>query len=91
MNVVFIVPTGLGAEIGGHAGDAGPVVRMISALVDNLITHPNTVNASDINEMPENVWYVEGALLNRFLFGDVCLRKPVSHNKILVVTNSPVR
>ena len=26
-NVVLIVPTGIGAEIGGHAGDAGPVAR----------------------------------------------------------------
>ena len=26
-NVVLLVPTGVGAEIGGHAGDAGPVAR----------------------------------------------------------------
>ncbi len=90
MNIVSIVPTGLGAERGGHAGDGGPVVRMLASLCDILVTHPNAVNASDINEMPENVWYVEGALLNRFLWGDVKLRRPASHNKILVAANPPV-
>lgn len=90
MNAVFIVPTGLGANIGGHAGDAGPAVRLLASLVDILITHPNAVNASDINEMPDNVWYVEGILLNRFLWGDLKLKRPVSHNKILVATNAPI-
>jgi len=90
VNAVFIVPTGLGADIGGHAGDAGPAVRLIASLVDILITHPNAVNASDINEMPDNVWYVEGILLDRFLWGDVKLKRLASHNKILVATNSPV-
>lgn len=46
-NAVFLVPTGIGAEIGGHAGDAAPVVRMLASSCDNLITHPNVVNASD--------------------------------------------
>src|SRR5688572_28073492 len=50
-NVILVVPTGIGAEIGGHAGDAGPVAKMLSVLCDNLILHPNVVNASDINEM----------------------------------------
>ena len=31
MNVVFIVPTGIGAEIGGHAGDANPAAKLIAA------------------------------------------------------------
>ena len=59
-NTVFIVPTGIGAEIGGHAGDATPAARVLAAACDNLITHPNVVNASDLNEMPENTLYVEG-------------------------------
>ena len=53
-NVVFLVPTGINATIGGHAGDAGPVARLLASVCDTLITHPNVVNASDINEMPEN-------------------------------------
>ncbi|XP_044488270.1 uncharacterized lipoprotein syc1174_c-like isoform X4 [Mangifera indica] len=38
---VMIVPTGVGAAIGGYAGDALPVARALSSVVDCLITHPN--------------------------------------------------
>ena len=88
-NIVLIIPTGLGAEIGGHAGDANPVAKLIASICDNLITHPNVVNASDINEMTENTLYVEGSILDRFLEGKIALKK-VRSNKILVVGNSPV-
>ena len=90
MKTVFIVPTGIGAEIGGHAGDATPAFKLIASLSDIAITHPNVVNASDINEMPENTWYVEGSMLDEFLWGQRRLKKPLS-NKILLVVNSPVR
>ncbi len=89
MNVVLIVPTGIGAEIGGHAGDANPVAKLIGKCCDKLITHPNVVNASDINEMPENTWYVEGSILDRFLQGHIYLKKP-QLNKILVAVNKPI-
>lgn len=90
MNIVLIVPTGIGAEIGGHAGDANPVCKLLASLSDTLITHPNVVNASDINEMPDNVFYVEGSMLDRFLRGEFSLKQPLQ-NKILVVVNKPVR
>ena len=90
MNGVFIIPTGIGAEIGGHAGDANPVVKLISTICDKLIIHPNVVNASDINEMPDNALYVEGSILDRFLEGSIQL-KEVNQNKILVVANAPLR
>ena len=89
MNVVMIVPTGIGCEIGGHAGDATPAARLLGAVCDKLILHPNVVNASDINEMPVNSLYVEGSILDRFLEGVIEL-KEVKHNKILVVVNKPV-
>lgn len=88
MNVVLIVPTGIGCEIGGHAGDASPVAKLIGKCCDKLITHPNVVNASDINEMPENTLYVEGSILDRFLRGEIYL-KEVFYNKILLVVNQP--
>ena len=90
MNIVLIVPTGIGAKIGGHAGDANPVCKLLASLSDTLVTHPNVVNASDINEMPDNVFYVEGSMLNRFLAGEFSLKQPLQ-NKILVVANKPVR
>lgn len=89
LNVVMIVPTGIGATIGGHAGDATPAARLLASVCDLLIVHPNVVNASDINEMPANSWYVEGSALDRFLEGQLKLL-PVRSNKILVAVNSPV-
>lgn len=86
-NVVLVVPTGIGAEIGGHAGDATPVARMLAVLCDNLITHPNVLNASDINEMPENALYVEGSVLSRLLMGTVGLAR-VRSNRILTVIDA---
>lgn len=38
---VMIVPTGVGAAIGGYAGDALPVARTLANVVDCLISHPN--------------------------------------------------
>ena len=83
-NVVLLVPTGIGAEIGGHAGDATPVARLLSETCDSLILHPNVVNASDINEMPENSLYVEGSVITRLLMGTVGL-VPTRSNRLLVV------
>ncbi len=83
-NAVLLVPTGIGAKIGGHAGDAGPVATLLGSLCDTLITHPNVVNASDINELPENGLYVEGSVISRLMMGTVGLQK-VRSNRVLVV------
>ncbi|MFH1615093.1 MAG: DUF3326 domain-containing protein [Planctomycetota bacterium] len=83
-NVVMLVPTGIGAEIGGHAGDATPAARLLASACDTLITHPNVANASDINELPENALYVEGSIISRLFMGTVGL-KPVRSNRILLV------
>ncbi len=83
-NIVFLVPTGISAEIGGHAGDATPVARLLASSCDTLITHPNVFNGSDINEMPENSLYVEGSAVCRLMMGAVGLQS-VRSNKILAV------
>ena len=83
-NAVLLVPTGIGAEIGGHSGDAGPVARLLASACDNLITHPNVVNASDINELPENGLYVEGSIITRLLMGSIALQK-VPVNRVMLV------
>ena len=83
-NVVLVIPTGIGAEIGGHAGDAGPVARMLGEMSDTVVLHPNVVNASDLNEMPSNALYVEGSVLTRLLMGTVGLER-VRSNRVLVV------
>ncbi|RJQ57334.1 MAG: DUF3326 domain-containing protein [Desulfobacteraceae bacterium] len=83
-NAVLLVPTGIGAEIGGHSGDAGAVARLLAANCDHLITHPNVVNAADINELPENGLYVEGSVISRMMMGKVGLQK-VRSNRIIVI------
>ncbi|CAH2791314.1 MAG: Alr0786 protein [uncultured Caballeronia sp.] len=84
---MLIVPTGVGAEIGGHDGDAGPVAMLLSSICDRLITHPNVVNAADINELPANGLYVEGSVICRLLLGQIGL-EPVRANRVLAVVGS---
>lgn len=86
-NAAMIIPTGIDCAIGGHAGDATPAVRLIANVCNQLVIHPNAVNASDINEQTESCLYVEGSLLCRLLMGDISIRK-VRSNRILVVTES---
>lgn len=86
-NAALVVPTGIGSEIGGHAGDAMPVSRLLAEACDLLVTHPNVVNASDINEISENTLYVEGSILSRFLMGTAGLQR-VRANRVLVVIDA---
>ncbi len=87
---VMIIPTGIGAEIGGHSGDATSAAHLLAACCDDLIIHPNVVNASDFTEQPVNSLYVEGSMLDTFLNGDVRLRR-VRRNRILVACNEAGR
>ena len=86
-NTVLLIPTGVGAEIGGHAGDGGPVARLLGQVSDQVFLHPNVVNASDINELPNNAMYVEGSVITRLLMGTIGLR-PVRQNRVLVVIDA---
>lgn len=83
-NAILLVPTGIGAEIGGHAGDATPVASLLASVSDTLIVHPNIVNASDIIEIPSNVLYVEGSVIARLLMGTAGLQR-VRSNRVLAV------
>ncbi|XVF85334.1 hypothetical protein PTKIN_Ptkin17bG0109400 [Pterospermum kingtungense] len=84
---VMIVPTGVGATIGGFAGDALPVARALSAVVDCLISHPNVLNAAMLYWPMPNVLYVEGYALDRFAQGLWALR-PVHQNKVGLVLDA---
>ncbi|MGK7916904.1 MAG: DUF3326 domain-containing protein [Prochloraceae cyanobacterium] len=64
--VVLIVPTGVGASIGGYAGDALPVARAIAQVSDRLITHPNVLNGAQLYWPLSNTFYVEGYALDKF-------------------------
>jgi hypothetical protein len=86
-NAVMLIPTGVDCAIGGHAGDATPSARLLASVCDNLVLHPNVVNASDINEQAENCLYTEGSLICRLLMGTIGLAK-VRQNRVLLVTES---
>jgi hypothetical protein len=78
---VLIIPTGVGAAIGGYAGDALPVAKAASQVCDRLITHPNVLNGASLYWNLPNTLYVEGYGLDKFAAGNWGLR-PVHQNKI---------
>ena len=79
--VVLIIPTGIGATIGGYAGDALPVARAIASVCDRLITHPNVLNGAQLYWPLPNAFYVEGYGLDKFASSSWGLR-PVRQNRI---------
>jgi hypothetical protein len=79
--VGVIVPTGIGAAIGGYAGDALPVVRAISSIADRVITHPNVMNGASLYWNLPNVLYVEGFGLDKFAAAEWGLR-PTHQNAV---------
>lgn len=79
--VILIIPTGIGAAIGGYAGDALPVARIISRVCDRLITHPNVMNGASLYWNIANAFYVEGYGLDKFAAGEWGLR-PVRSNRV---------
>jgi hypothetical protein len=76
LTAVLLIPTGIGAAIGGYAGDAIPVVRAMAQVCDRLITHPNVLNGAMLYWPLANVWYVEGYALDQFAAGEWGLRSP---------------
>lgn len=86
---VLIIPTGIGAAIGGYAGDALPVARTLAQVSDRLITHPNVMNGAQMYWPIENAYYVEGYGLDQFAAGNWSLR-PVHQNPIGLVIDQAV-
>ncbi|MEO0867072.1 MAG: DUF3326 domain-containing protein [Cyanobacteria bacterium J06642_11] len=86
---MVIVPTGVGAAIGGYAGDALPVARAIAAVSDRLITHPNVLNGAQLYWPLPNAYYVEGYGLDQFAAGYWHLQ-PVHQNTIGVVLDQAI-
>ena len=74
---VLVVPTGVGAAIGGYAGDAMPVARAFSAVADRVVTHPNVMNGAQLYWPDSKLQYTEGFALDEFAAGRWGLR-PVS-------------
>uniref|UniRef100_A0A0D9Y2Q6 Uncharacterized protein n=1 Tax=Oryza glumipatula TaxID=40148 RepID=A0A0D9Y2Q6_9ORYZ len=86
---VLVVPTGVGAAVGGFAGDALPVARALGAVADCVISHPNVLNAAMLYWPMPNTLYVEGYALDRFAEGSWALQ-PVHQNKVGLVLDSGI-
>jgi hypothetical protein len=82
--VALIIPTGIGAAMGGYAGDGLPIARAIAASCDRLITHPNVMNGAQLYWSMPNTLYVEGYALDKFAAGAWGLQ-PVRKNRIGIV------
>ena len=67
--VACIVPTGIGAAIGGYAGDAMPVVKAFTAVADKVVTHPNVMNGAMLYWPHPALQYTEGYALDEFAAG----------------------
>lgn len=80
---VFIVPTGIGASVGGYAGDASTWARKFTQK-SKLIVNPNVVNAGCFSGINEKMLYVEGYSIDEFFKGNLTLT-PAGNNKIGVV------
>lgn len=89
-NVVAVIPTGIGASVGGHSGDGQSAMRLLSSACDTLITHPNSMNGADIIELMPNMLYVEGSTLSRLLMGTVGLQRR-RNNRILLIVDKQNR
>jgi hypothetical protein len=77
----MVIPTGIGCELGGYAGDAIPAARVLAAASGCLITHPNVMNAAALYWSDPRIHYVEGSSLDRFAAGALALR-PVRRQRI---------
>lgn len=84
----FIVPTGIGASVGGYAGDASTWARRFSKEA-TLIVNPNVVNAGGFSGITENMLYVEGYSLDEFFKGKINLQTS-ERNKIGVVFDKSI-
>ncbi|MGF1515329.1 MAG: DUF3326 domain-containing protein [Elainellaceae cyanobacterium] len=86
---LLIVPTGIGAAVGGYAGDALPLAKAIAHVSDRLITHPNVLNGAQLYWPMDNVLYVEGYGLDRFAAGEWGLR-PVRQNRVGLLLDAAI-
>lgn len=81
--IAFVVPTGIGASIGGYAGDASQYARLFTKDF-NVIVNPNVVNAACFSGITDNMLYTEGWTLTQFVKGNINLI-PAKQNKIGVI------
>ena len=86
---LLLIPSGIGCEVGGYAGDAIPSARLLAAASGCLITHPNVMNGASLFWNDDRIQYVEGFSIDKFVSGDILLR-PVRSQRIGVLFDAGI-
>lgn len=81
---LLLIPTGIGCEVGGYAGDAIPSARLLAEASGCLITHPNVMNGASLYWNDDRIQYVEGFSIDRFACGEILLH-PVRSQRVGVL------
>ena len=89
--VAISIPTGIGASIGGYAGDFGHIAREFSSHFHTIV-NPNAVNGGILSAINYDMSYLEGYLLDEFFKGKISItpKKPYQTNKIGVIFDSAI-
>lgn len=84
--IAISIPTGIGASIGGYAGDFGYIARQFAKYF-HVIINPNAVNGGILSAINYDMSYLEGYLFDEFFQGNISLtpKKPYETNKIGVI------
>lgn len=89
--VAISIPTGIGANQGGYAGDFGYIARKFSKDF-HVILNPNAVNGGILSAINYDMSYLEGYLFDEFFKGkiEIIPKKPYETNKIGVIFDSEI-
>lgn len=85
----FIVPTGVGASIGGYAGDASFWAKKFAEKYQ-LIVNPNVVNAGCFSGITPDMLYTEGYSIDEFFRGKCNIVPTSKKNKIGVIFDKSI-
>ena len=89
--IALQIPTGIGAEIGGYAGDFGYIARKFSEKY-HCIVNPNAVNGGILSAINYDMSYLEGYLFDKFFEGEINIlpKKPYETNRIGVIFDKQI-
>lgn len=90
--IALSIPTGIGCDIGGYAGDFGYVAREFSSYF-HCIVNPNAVNGGILSAINYDMSYLEGYLFDEFFNGSISIipKKPYEVNKIGVIFDCAIK
>ena len=84
----FIVPTGIGASIGGYAGDASCWARKFASIRPTIV-NANVVNAACFSGINDNILYAEGWGIDELFAGRLGFM-PSENNKIGIIFDKAI-